>query len=155
MRTHTHERDSKQRPQEQQAPLRCCCCRLDTMLRAAVLLARVLPRYSSNSTQSRSLRSFLTTTTQPPPRRRQRVAVGVSGGVDSSVTALLLSRDPRYDVVGIHMRNWNHNDEDDLQVRQCSERDENDARALCEHLKIPFHLVYIRMHQSTVDRAGC
>ena len=61
------------------------------------------------------------------------VVVGVSGGVDSSVTALLLQQQG-YDVRAVFMKNWEGDDTED----HCSaEADLADARDVCEQLQIP------------------
>jgi tRNA-specific 2-thiouridylase len=51
------------------------------------------------------------------PRRLQRIVVGLSGGVDSAVTAWLLKR-AGHEVVGIFMKNWEADDDDE----HCSSR---------------------------------
>jgi tRNA-specific 2-thiouridylase len=61
----------------------------------------------------------------------KRVFVGMSGGVDSSVAAMLL-RDQDYDVVGVFMRCYN--------LDGCAERDAEDARRVAGHLQIPFYV---------------
>jgi tRNA-specific 2-thiouridylase len=48
---------------------------------------------------------------------RERIVVGMSGGVDSSVAALLLKR-AGFDVVGLFMKNWEDDDDDEY----CSTR---------------------------------
>ena len=60
------------------------------------------------------------------------VFVGVSGGVDSSVSAALL-KDQGYNVVGVFIRTWQPD------FIECTWRDERrDAMRVCAHLNIPF-----------------
>ncbi|MBP1904877.1 tRNA-specific 2-thiouridylase [Paenibacillus turicensis] len=71
------------------------------------------------------------------PNSQTRVVVGMSGGVDSSVTALLLKRQG-YDVIGIFMKNWDDTDE----FGQCTaESDAEDVRRVCEQIDIPYYTV--------------
>ncbi len=65
----------------------------------------------------------------------KRVILGLSGGVDSAVAALLL-KDDGYDVHALHMTNW----EDDDGYCTAAE-DLQDARRVCEQLDIPLHHV--------------
>ena len=62
-----------------------------------------------------------------------RIIVGMSGGVDSSVTALLLQQQG-YAVQGVFMKNWEGDDTD----QHCAAEDDlQDARQVCETLGIP------------------
>lgn len=68
-----------------------------------------------------------------------RVVVGLSGGVDSSVAALLLQQQG-HEVIGIYMRNWN--DESVTINNECPWiEDANDAMLVAEHLGIPFQVM--------------
>ncbi|XP_078676970.1 mitochondrial tRNA-specific 2-thiouridylase 1-like [Branchiostoma floridae x Branchiostoma belcheri] len=67
----------------------------------------------------------------------RHVVVALSGGVDSSVAALLLKR-KGYQVTGVFMRNWDTVNE--LGVCQ-ADRDCEDAEFVCRRLDIPFHQV--------------
>jgi tRNA-specific 2-thiouridylase len=64
-----------------------------------------------------------------------RVIVGMSGGVDSSVTALLCQQQG-YQVEGLFMKNW---EEDDGTEYCTAVEDLADAQAVCEKLGIPLH----------------
>ncbi|MDQ0218196.1 tRNA 2-thiouridine(34) synthase MnmA [Peribacillus cavernae] len=66
-----------------------------------------------------------------------RVVVGMSGGVDSSVAALIL-KNQGYDVVGIFMKNWD--DTDEFGVCTATE-DYNDVIAVCNQIGIPYYAV--------------
>ena len=69
--------------------------------------------------------------------KRSRVIVGLSGGVDSSVAALLLKREG-HDVVGVFMKNWEDDDDDEY----CSSRDDLvDAAAVADVLGIELEAV--------------
>jgi tRNA-specific 2-thiouridylase len=71
----------------------------------------------------------------PDPKNAGTVIVGMSGGVDSAVAALLL-RDAGYDVQGLFMANW---DDDD---GYCTTADDfQDARRSCAALGIALHRV--------------
>ena len=67
----------------------------------------------------------------------QHIVVGMSGGVDSSVAALLLKRQG-FDVVGIFMKNWEENDEDGVCTATA---DYADVRSVCETIDIPYYTV--------------
>ena len=64
------------------------------------------------------------------------VAVAMSGGIDSSVAAMLLQQQGHRDLVGVFMTNWNSSDEEGRSVCTIS-RDRNDMREVCDRLGIP------------------
>jgi len=66
-----------------------------------------------------------------------KVVVGMSGGVDSSVTAYLL-KEQGYQVIGMFMKNW---EEDDTEEYCAAAKDLKDATQVCERLDIDLHEV--------------
>jgi tRNA-uridine 2-sulfurtransferase len=66
-----------------------------------------------------------------------KIIVGISGGVDSSVTAMLL-KEQGYDVEALFMKNWNDQSEDGACMW---EADVEDAMMVCDKLDIPLNTV--------------
>src|SRR5699024_5443002 len=66
-----------------------------------------------------------------------RVVVGMSGGVDSSVTALLL-KEQGYDVVGVFMKNWDDTDENGICT---ATEDYNDVASVADQIGIPYYSI--------------
>lgn len=75
---------------------------------------------------------------------RKRVVVGLSGGVDSSVSALLL-KEEGHDVIGVSMKIWEGGPPRTGKRHSCYGPEElediEDARRVCEKLGIPFYEV--------------
>ena len=67
----------------------------------------------------------------------KKVVVGMSGGVDSSVTAYLL-KEQGYDVIGVFMKNWEEKDDKGVCV---AEKDYADVIKVCEQLDIPYYSI--------------
>jgi tRNA-specific 2-thiouridylase len=76
-------------------------------------------------------------------RMKHTVAVAMSGGIDSSVSALLL-KEKGYNCVGVFMKNWDFSDE--VGEYKCSyTEDRKDVEDVCKHLEIPLVEVWFRL----------
>ncbi|KAF7312527.1 tRNA-specific 2-thiouridylase MnmA [Mycena indigotica] len=97
-----------------------------TMLCARAALKRALSRaYSSSAI----------------PQRGDRVVLGMSGGIDSSVSAKLLAAQD-FDLSAIFMRNWDTRDEYGTSEKGCEwEKDWDDVQKVCRAYDIPCQMV--------------
>ena len=69
-----------------------------------------------------------------------KIAVALSGGVDSSVAAYLL-KDQGHEVVGITLRLWHFNDDKHRPGGCCSLEDISDAKRVCDYIGIPHYVL--------------
>ena len=77
--------------------------------------------------------------------RKEKIILGMSGGVDSSVAALLLQKEG-YNVEGIFMKNW-----DDKHAICSAEDDYGDALSVAKKLDIPLHKIdYTKSYKNKV-----
>ncbi len=75
---------------------------------------------------------------------KQKVVIGMSGGVDSSVAAYLL-KEQGYDVIGITMQVWQQDEEyEENEGGCCSLSAVNDARRVAYKIGIPFYVMNFR-----------
>jgi tRNA-specific 2-thiouridylase len=87
-----------------------------------------------NSSNEHSHNSVSNPQTQSDdPSHKAKVVVGLSGGVDSAVSLLLLKR-AGYAVEAVFMKNW---DEDDGSKWCTAAQDYDDARSICAELQVP------------------
>src|SRR3990172_2028116 len=80
------------------------------------------------------------TSLEPGAAPRGRVAVAMSGGVDSSVAAALLV-EQGHDVIGVHMKLHDAPQAERRDKSCCSLDDALDARQVCARLGIPFYVL--------------
>ncbi len=82
-----------------------------------------------------------------PKNQDTTVVVGMSGGVDSSVSALILKKQG-YNVIGLFMKNWEESDENG--VCQAS-KEYKDVISVCEKIDIPYYSVeFVKEYQENV-----
>ena len=77
------------------------------------------------------------------PKQKKTIAVAMSGGIDSAVSALLL-QDQGYDIVGVFMKNWDAADECGSQACDL-DSDQKDMQEVCDRLGIPAYEVSRRI----------
>ena len=68
-------------------------------------------------------------------QKKKKVVVGMSGGVDSSVSALLL-KEQGYEVIGLFMRNW-----EDKDGSCTASQDYDDVIRVCNTIGIPYYTI--------------
>ena len=78
-------------------------------------------------------------------KKKQKVVVGMSGGVDSSVAAFLL-KEAGYEVIGVTMNVWQKEGREQIERKGgcCGLSDIEDARRVADKLEIEYHVLNFR-----------
>ena len=110
-----------------------------TSVTRAPLSSEILPRQNCSASASRRWR-FAETPLQRMNKTKQRVLLGMSGGVDSSVAGYLL-REQGYDVIGVTMKVWPQDCISRAEDKCCGPQAVADARGVAHALGIPHYVV--------------
>jgi predicted PP-loop superfamily ATPase len=113
--------------------IRQCYARQDGVCEEAAIF--VIPKFQSKQTSRFHASSQSLFTGNALKAHKGSIAVAMSGGIDSSVAALIL-KDQGYDCVGVFMTNWDTSDEaGDITCNV--NRDREHMKQVCERLNIP------------------
>ena len=107
-----------------------------------------------NTVQTSVSENLTTIIDNPAPPPGSQVIVAMSGGVDSSVVALLL-RERGYEVVGVNMRVWEYDLACNPKKKSCcSPEDIQDARSVGLQIDIPFYVLRMEkiFEEKVIDR---
>ena len=105
-----------------------------------VYLCRFYPSMLALVSCFKTLKNLAIQRPCPLPMKKQRVLLGMSGGVDSSVTGYFL-REQGYDVVGVTMKVWPQDCISRAEDKCCGPQAVADARAVAHSLGIPHYVV--------------
>lgn len=85
----------------------------------------------------------------------KKVLLGMSGGVDSSVAAILLKQ-KGYEVVGVTMKLW-ESDNEEIEGGCCSLSSSSDAKRVCDSLDIPHYTINYKKQfkENVIDNFVC
>lgn len=93
---------------------------------------------------------------------KKRALIAMSGGVDSSVSALLMKK-KGYECIGVTMKLYDNEEEIQQEKTCCTLSDVEDARAVCAKIDIPYYVVNFKdsFQEKVIDkfvesyRCGC